>query len=110
MSSPFPPDAPSPSVSDSPDQPPQPADVPQPSPAAPSDTPFPGPDAPGDAPEPAQPDPEPAPAPGTDVSQHKVKLLDVTARVENFFANHPELDKGLMTELRSGVMALERFF
>jgi len=104
MASPYPPDSPD-QPADPPAAPEQP-DVPQP--AAPSDTPSPGPDAPGDAPEPAQP--EPAPAPGADVSQHKVRLLDVTARVENFFANHPELDKGLMTELRSGMTALERFF
>jgi len=47
----------------------------------------------------------PAPAPGI----VKVKLADVLAHAENFFARHPELDRGLLTDLASGVQALERY-
>jgi len=61
--------------------------------------------------------PEPAPAPEPtsdappqgDVSSHKVKLIDAITAVEGFFMRHPELERGLMTELRSGIVALERF-
>jgi hypothetical protein len=37
-----------------------------------------------------------------------VRLADVAATVENFFARHPELDRTLMADLGGAVQALER--
>lgn len=81
------------------------------SPAA-SDAASPAPAAPAAPPEPAQAAPVPVPenpAGAAGAPSVKVRLLDVSGHVEHFFATHPALDRALLTELKSGLMALERF-
>ena len=40
---------------------------------------------------------------------HKVLLQDVLDSVNNFFARHPGIDRALLTDLSSGLTALERY-
>jgi hypothetical protein len=79
---------------------PTPAPSVPPEPAAPPEPPA--------APEPVSAKPPLVPVPDPVTAVHKVRLADTLALVENFFARHPELDRALMTELSSSVMALER--
>jgi hypothetical protein len=72
--------------------------------------------------EPAPPAPQTVPADGLDQPYADtppaaaapdrrgghVRLADVTATVENFFARHPGLDRALMADLGGAVQALER--
>lgn len=117
-------------MSETPAEPVPAPDVPAPAPEQPdSPTATSGPEpAPAPAPEPAPSEPgpvevvvveedpaagpaatsDPVPAPVPE-HVHKVRLADVVATVENFFARNPALDRALITDLTSGLAALERF-
>lgn len=91
---------------------------------APSETePAPAP-VPEPSPAPSEPAPEPGsveviveePAPATEpvlavppAHVHKIRLADALATVENFFARNPQLERALITDLSTGLSALERF-
>lgn len=74
------------------------------------------PAAPAEPSPPTEPEPSPSAPAGTAVPAgapaqpgHKLKVYDVVAHVEQFFATHPALDRALLTELKSGLLTLERF-
>lgn len=59
---------------------------------------------------PETPGPEAGPAPALPVppGEPHVRLHDVVATIDNFFARHPDLDRSLMTDLSSALLTVER--